>query len=44
MKKSTCTVYMGDEGIKNSDFLFDDVFYGWPSSKSKSLERQPSWP
>ena len=31
-------------GVKKSDFLFDDVFYGRPPSKSKSLERQPSWP
>ena len=31
-------------GVKKSDFLFNDIFYGWPPSKSKSLERQPSWP
>ena len=33
----------GIGGFK-SDFLFDNVFYGWSLSKSKSLERQPSWP
>ena len=31
-------------GVKKSDFLFNDISYGWPPSKSKSLERQPSWP